>query len=112
MNLLAEDIASREPRIDRNHPVAALQEIFESKIAWPVVLRRDADHGNRLDGVEDAANVAVRVIAVIHYLAPCRCEIMRKGRERKPCGTVTLPWEGLFDSHASKLCCFPNGLPK
>src|SRR6185437_8401577 len=66
INLLAEDLLARLPRIDRDHVIAPIEQVFERKIARPVFLRRDSDHGDGLYGVEDAADVAVRIGIVVH----------------------------------------------
>ena len=63
---LPEQVLAGEARIDRDHPVAALEQVLEGEIARPVVLRRRADHRDGLHGVEDAADIAVVVIVVIH----------------------------------------------
>ena len=59
VDLLPEHFLAGLAGIDRDHAVAALEQILEGEIARPVVLRRDADHGDRLHGVENAADVAV-----------------------------------------------------
>src|SRR4029077_11519399 len=71
---LAQNISADLPRIDRDHPIAAFEQIFEREIARPHVLRRDADHGDRLHRVEDAADIAVGIVFVIHGFARRRCD--------------------------------------
>src|SRR5262249_49316955 len=52
--------------VDRNHAVATLEQILEGEIARPAGIGRNADHRDRLHGVEDAADVAVVVAVVVH----------------------------------------------
>ncbi len=65
---LAEQALSDMTGIDRDHVVAAFAEVLECEIAGTDVDRRGADHGDRLDGVEDAADVVVVVSVVSHSL--------------------------------------------
>ena len=44
----------------------AFKQVLECEIARPVVLGRGTDHRDGLHGVENAADVAVVVIVVIH----------------------------------------------
>ena len=53
-----------------NDAGAALEEILEHEIARPAGIRRKADHGDGLHGVENAANIGVGIGVVIH-VAPC-----------------------------------------
>src|SRR5688500_12221119 len=66
IDLLRENRLAGLTGIDRDHAVSALEQILEGKIAGPVILWRDADHGNRLHGVEDPADITVRVAVVGH----------------------------------------------
>ena len=66
IDLLAENLLPGLAGIDRDHAVAALEQIFEHEIARPVVLRRDADHRDGLHRVEDAADIVVGVAVVVH----------------------------------------------
>ena len=90
---LTQDIPADLPRIDRDHPIAALEQIFEREIARPHVLGRDADHGDGLHGVEDAADVAVGIVVVIHGFAGCRCDECRTpgANERGEKKSASLP---------------------
>ena len=56
VGLAAEQFLAGEARVDRDHAVAALEQIFEGEIARPAVIGRDPDHGDRLHRVEDAAD--------------------------------------------------------
>src|SRR5262245_44719126 len=55
--------------IDRDHVVAALRQVFEGEIARPHIDRRGADHRDRFHRVEDAADVGVVVIVVVHLFS-------------------------------------------
>src|SRR5215813_8659079 len=66
MDFLAQDAFSSLAGIDRDHPVAALHQIFECKKARPVILRRNPDHGDGLHRIENATNVGVVVSVVVH----------------------------------------------
>src|SRR5271166_2201493 len=54
-------------RIDRDHVIAPLHQIFEGKIARPYLDRRGADHRDGLHAVEDAADVIVGIAVVVHF---------------------------------------------
>src|SRR5205085_8743208 len=45
------------------------RQIFEGEVARPHIDRRGADHRDRLHAVEDAADVVVVVIVVVHSLS-------------------------------------------
>src|SRR5262249_36257246 len=55
-----------ESGIDRDHAVALLEQIFEGEVARPAGIGGNPDHRYRLHGVEDAADVAVVVMVVVH----------------------------------------------
>src|SRR4029077_4464301 len=69
IGLLAEQILAGEPGIDRDHAVAALEQILEGEIARPAVLGGHAPHGDRLHGIENTADLAVVVALVVHRAA-------------------------------------------
>jgi hypothetical protein len=66
VDFFAEDFLAYLARIDRDHAVSALLQIFEGEIAGPVIFRRNADHGDGLHGIEDAANIIVGIAVVVH----------------------------------------------
>jgi hypothetical protein len=66
IDLLAAHLLAGVAGIDREDPVASLEQIFESEIARPVLLGRKADHGDRLHRIEDSADVAVGIGRMVH----------------------------------------------
>src|SRR5262245_57178939 len=55
-----------ESGIDRDHAVTPLEQISEGEIARPAGIRGNPDHRDRLHGVEDAADIAIVVVVVVH----------------------------------------------
>src|SRR5262245_64984862 len=55
-----------ESGIDRDHAVTPLEQIFEGEIARPAGIGGNPDHRDRLHGVEDAADIAIVVVVVVH----------------------------------------------
>src|ERR1700738_429640 len=53
--------------IDRDHVVAALRQIFESKVARTHIDRRRPDHRNGLHAAQNFADVIVGVGVMVHF---------------------------------------------
>src|ERR1700726_2062696 len=94
------------PGIDRDHVIAALQEIFERKIARAHVDRRSADHRDRLYTVENLADVLVGVGVVIHSNLSTPSLRANGSRERAPDDKL----REAIHSHTQRMDCFVASL--
>src|SRR5262249_5697763 len=75
VDFLIEQLASSEAGIDRDHVVAALEKIFKREITRPAGIGRDPHHGDGFHGIENAANVAIGIIVVVHAGVQRSCHL-------------------------------------
>src|SRR5439155_544864 len=66
VDLAPQELLTGEPGIDRDHAIAALEQILEGEIARPAGIGGYPDHRDGLYGIEDAADVLVVVTVVVH----------------------------------------------
>src|SRR3974390_85414 len=66
VDFLPDDLLAGLMWINRDHPVATFEQILEREKARPIVLRRDADHGDGLHRLQNAADIAVGIDVVVH----------------------------------------------
>ena len=76
---LAEDRLAGMSRIDRNDTVSLAEQEAHHAMARPPVVRRCAEHGYRVHGFEDLADVAIGIVIVVH-----RC-LLRRSRPSLTC---------------------------
>ena len=66
VDLAPQELLTGEPGIDRDHAIAALEQILEGEIARPAGIGGYPDHRDGLYGIEDAADILVVVTVVVH----------------------------------------------
>src|SRR6266849_9068417 len=69
--------------IDRDHVVAALRQIFESKVARPHIDRRRPDHRDRFHAAQNFADVIVGVGVMVHRELSTWREPSLRGAKRR-----------------------------
>src|SRR3546814_3662892 len=62
----SSDVCSSD--LDRDDAVARLRQVFHGEIGWPVPVRAGAHHGDDAAVAQDAADVVIAVIVVIHVV--------------------------------------------
>src|SRR5713101_2306445 len=66
VDLAPQQLLPDDHWIDRDHAVTPLEQIFEGEVTRAAGIGGNADHRDCLHGVEDAADVAVVVVVVVH----------------------------------------------
>ena len=61
IGLLAEQGLARNRRIDGDHAIAFALQVLHDEVAWPIPVRRGADHRNGLHPLEDRADLGVGI---------------------------------------------------
>ena len=61
VSLFAEQHLSGDAGVDRDDPVAFALQVFHHEVARPVPVRRGADHRDRLDALQDRAELRIGI---------------------------------------------------